>query len=89
MGELMAFKERHKRRRKGGETGIKGVQRRLPTEGIADEDCQKINHLILSKARPPKAYLCLDAIEQSERFQNLRDHCYFSEPTRQARCGLG
>lgn len=85
MRELIALEQRHEGRRKGSETRVKGLQRRLSTKGIADEDCQKIDDLILSETRTRKADFCLDEVEQSERFQNLRNQDHFCEPARQAR----
>ena len=53
--QATAPKERHERRGKGPHRLVEGLQRAFPTDGVAKEDREKVDHLVVAEAAAGKA----------------------------------
>src|SRR6266851_5434495 len=82
MGQTVAAKEGHERLGKRGESFIKGQQGGFAGKGIADQDGNKIDHVVLTKACAGEAHLFLDDFEDSLMGKNLSKGSHFSHPGR-------
>ena len=82
MGQVMTPKEGHKRVGKRDEPFIKGQQGGFARNCIADEHHDKIDEVIVTKARAGKPDSLLDGFEQTQMSENLSEGGHFSQPGR-------
>jgi hypothetical protein len=75
-------KEGHERLSPRLDPLVEGFQRAFATDGIADEDGDKINHVVMPEASTSKAYLFLDGGKHALVLHVLNNEGEFSEPTR-------
>ncbi len=79
VGELLAVKESHKRFSKGVEALIKGLQGRFARNGVAQEHHDKVDQVVLAKARPGEAHLLLNGLKDARMRENLSKSGYLLE----------
>ena len=80
MGQLAATKEGHERLSERSKSFVKSQQGWLARHHIADQDHDKIDKVIVSKACAGKADVHLDRFEQPQMRQNLSECSHFSHP---------
>jgi len=80
MGKLISPKQGHEWLGKRSESFVKSQQGRLARHHIADQDHDKIDKVIVSKACAGKADVHLDRFEQPQMRQNLSECSHFSQP---------
>src|SRR5439155_23623768 len=80
--QLITTKEGHKRFHKWGEAFIKGLQCGFARNGVADEHDDKIDEVVLPKARTGEAHLVLDGLEHPRMREHLSKGCHLSHPGR-------
>jgi hypothetical protein len=80
MGERPPFKQGHERGRKGGEPLEVGLKGTFATDGVAKQEGQKVEDLILAEPATHQAHLGRHGLEQAVRAQVLRQEDRFGEP---------
>jgi hypothetical protein len=88
-GEVVSFKQRHERTRKGLKPLVEGLQGAFPADGIAEEHREKIDHLIAPEAPPRKTHALSDFGQNIVLAQVCSHQHHFSKPGRGRGDGLG
>src|SRR6266480_2895377 len=86
---MVTVKQGHERDGKGLQPLVEGLQGGFSADGIAEEDRQKVDHLIASETSPRKAYTLADFGQDIVPAQMRRHQHDFSEPGRGRGNGCG
>src|SRR6266516_255303 len=78
----LTLKQRHEGDGKGLQPLVEGFQRAFTADGIAKEDGEKVDHLILSEASSPKAHALTELRQDALLAQMLNDQHDFAKPRR-------
>src|SRR2546426_12834635 len=82
MGQLVSTKEGHERPGKWGKPFIKGPQGGFARNCVADQDGDKIDHVVLAEAGAGETHLVLDRVQDSRVSEDLSKGYYLSHPGR-------
>jgi hypothetical protein len=80
-GQFLAFEQGHEGLRKREELLVKLLQGAFTTDGVAKEDGEKVNHLVVPKAAASKAHLRGDGVEDAALTKMLDNEHDFPQPT--------
>ena len=80
MGEPVASEQGHKSGDEGEQTIIEGLEGAFATDGITDEDSDKVDHIVMAKTATGKAYAFLKSGKHALLLQIMGDEGHFSEP---------
>jgi hypothetical protein len=79
-GKGATAKERHEGRSKGPKTLVERFQSEFSTHGIADEDDEKVNRVIVTKPNASKLYTLLNGIQNAKLSEYMGNHGYLTQP---------
>jgi hypothetical protein len=79
-GQLFPVEQGHESLCPGHQSVVEGFQRAFATNGVTEEDRQKVNHLVVPKAPPRKAHTLTDGGQNTLRSEMLDDQSNFAKP---------
>jgi hypothetical protein len=82
MGQEVSTEQSHEGLGKWSKSFVKGQQGWLAGHRIANQDHDKIDEVILSKARTGEPHLLLDLFQDPRMREDLSKGCHFSQPER-------
>src|SRR6266568_1436989 len=82
IGQLVSVKQGHERLGKRQQPFVKGQERGFARNGITDQDGDKIDEVVVTKARAGETHLILDRFQDSRMGENLSKDRRFSHPGR-------
>src|SRR6266487_1337653 len=85
MGQKVSTEQGHEWLGKRSKSFVKGPQGRLTGYCIADQDGDKIDEVVLTKARSGEPHLVLDLFQDPRMGKYLSKGCHFSHPGRSRR----
>jgi len=77
---LFTVKQGHERGRKGLQSFVEGFQCTFTTDGVAEEDCKKVDHLVVPEAPPRKAHALTDLRQDALIAKMPDDQGDFTKP---------
>src|SRR5260370_6842809 len=80
MGHGAPLEQGHERLGEGVQSVKEGLQGPLATEGIAKEQCEKVQHLIVAEPLPGKAHLGVECLEDATTAQMTSDEDNLGKP---------
>ncbi len=87
--ELITVKQGHEGRGKGLQPLVEGFQRAFTADGVAEEDGEKVDDLIVPEAPPRKAHALTDGGKDALLTKMLDDQSGFAKPGGRHEDGLG
>ena len=81
-GQSVTLKQGHERPCKGLKSLVEHFQGAFPADGIAEEDRQKVDHLVVPEAPSCKGYPLADLGQDAMLPQLLDDQHRFAKPRR-------
>ena len=80
-GQLLPVEQGHEGLRPGSQPFIEGFESAFATDGVAEKDRQKVDHLVVPKAPPCKAHALIDGSKDLLLAQVLDKKHDFPQPT--------